>query len=76
MRFRNSFKSKVLLAPLYGLSLCTVGVAAERDSSGGRSDSAVTGELLQRVPDVALNVHTDNTPAVTAYRTDVAKSLQ
>lgn len=30
--------------------------------------SAVTGELLQRVPDVALNVHADNDPAVAAYR--------
>jgi ribosomal protein S18 acetylase RimI-like enzyme len=30
--------------------------------------SAVTGELLQRVPDVTLNVHTDNEPAVAAYR--------
>jgi GNAT superfamily N-acetyltransferase len=29
--------------------------------------SAVTGELLDRVPDVALNVHADNTPAVAAY---------
>lgn len=29
---------------------------------------AVTGELLQRVPDVALNVHADNAPAVAAYR--------
>src|ERR687896_1076951 len=30
--------------------------------------SAVTGELLQRVPDVTLNVHADNDPAVAAYR--------
>jgi ribosomal protein S18 acetylase RimI-like enzyme len=30
--------------------------------------SAVTGELLQRVPDVVLNVHADNDPAVAAYR--------
>jgi RimJ/RimL family protein N-acetyltransferase len=30
--------------------------------------SAVTGELLQRVPDVTLNVHADNEPAVAAYR--------
>ncbi len=30
--------------------------------------SAVTGELLQRVRDVALNVHADNEPAVAAYR--------
>jgi ribosomal protein S18 acetylase RimI-like enzyme len=30
--------------------------------------SAVTGELLQRVPDVALNVNADNDPAVAAYR--------
>ena len=29
--------------------------------------SAVTGELLDRVPDVALNVHADNDPAVAAY---------
>jgi ribosomal protein S18 acetylase RimI-like enzyme len=29
--------------------------------------SAVTGDLLERLPDVALNVHTDNTPAVAAY---------
>jgi ribosomal protein S18 acetylase RimI-like enzyme len=29
--------------------------------------SAVTGELLDRVGDVALNVHTDNLPAVAAY---------
>jgi len=29
--------------------------------------SAVTAQLLQRVPDVALNVHTGNTPAVAAY---------
>jgi ribosomal protein S18 acetylase RimI-like enzyme len=29
--------------------------------------SAVTGELLDRVPDVALNVHAENTPAVAAY---------
>jgi ribosomal protein S18 acetylase RimI-like enzyme len=29
--------------------------------------SAVTGELLDRVPDVALNVHADNEPAVAAY---------
>lgn len=29
--------------------------------------SAVTGDLLERVPDVALNVHTDNAPAVAAY---------
>jgi ribosomal protein S18 acetylase RimI-like enzyme len=30
--------------------------------------SAVTAELLDRVPDVALNVHADNDPAVAAYR--------
>jgi ribosomal protein S18 acetylase RimI-like enzyme len=30
--------------------------------------SAVTGELLQRVRHVALNVHADNDPAVAAYR--------
>ena len=30
--------------------------------------SAVTGELLQRVRDVTLNVHADNDPAVAAYR--------
>jgi RimJ/RimL family protein N-acetyltransferase len=30
--------------------------------------SAVTGELLQRVPDVALNVNADNDPAVACYR--------
>jgi ribosomal protein S18 acetylase RimI-like enzyme len=30
--------------------------------------SAVTGELLQRVDDVALNVHAGNDPAVAAYR--------
>jgi predicted GNAT family acetyltransferase len=30
--------------------------------------SAVTGELLQRVRDVVLNVHADNDPAVAAYR--------
>ena len=29
--------------------------------------SAVTGELLDRVPDVTLNVHADNGPAVAAY---------
>ncbi len=29
--------------------------------------SAVTTELLDRVPDVALNVHADNTPAIAAY---------
>jgi RimJ/RimL family protein N-acetyltransferase len=29
--------------------------------------SAVTAELLRRLPDVALNVHADNTPAVAAY---------
>jgi GNAT superfamily N-acetyltransferase len=29
--------------------------------------SAVTAELLRRLPDVALNVHTDNDPAVAAY---------
>ena len=29
--------------------------------------SAVTAELLGRVPDVALNVHADNDPAVAAY---------
>ncbi len=29
--------------------------------------SAVTGELLQRVPDVTLNVHADNAPAIAAY---------
>lgn len=29
--------------------------------------SAVTAELLERVGDVALNVHADNEPAVTAY---------
>jgi ribosomal protein S18 acetylase RimI-like enzyme len=29
--------------------------------------SAVTAELLDRVPDVALNVHEDNVPAVAAY---------
>ena len=29
--------------------------------------SAVTSELLERVPDVALNVHADNDPAVAAY---------
>jgi ribosomal protein S18 acetylase RimI-like enzyme len=29
--------------------------------------SAVTAELLDRVPDVALNVHSDNEPAVAAY---------
>jgi RimJ/RimL family protein N-acetyltransferase len=29
--------------------------------------SAVTSELLQRVPDVVLNVHADNTPAIAAY---------
>ena len=28
---------------------------------------AVTAELLDRVPDVALNVHADNEPAVAAY---------
>jgi RimJ/RimL family protein N-acetyltransferase len=28
---------------------------------------AVTGELLGRLPDVALNVHADNAPAVAAY---------
>jgi ribosomal protein S18 acetylase RimI-like enzyme len=30
--------------------------------------SAVTAELLERVEDVALNVHADNDPAVAAYR--------
>jgi RimJ/RimL family protein N-acetyltransferase len=30
--------------------------------------SAVTGELLQRVPDVTLNVNVENDPAVAAYR--------
>jgi RimJ/RimL family protein N-acetyltransferase len=30
--------------------------------------SAVTAELLERVFDVALNVHTDNAPAVAAYQ--------
>ena len=30
--------------------------------------SAVTAELLTRVDDVALNVHTDNAPAVAAYQ--------
>ena len=30
--------------------------------------SAVTAELLTRVQDVALNVHTDNAPAVAAYQ--------
>ncbi|HEX5578138.1 MAG TPA: hypothetical protein VFY43_00540, partial [Candidatus Limnocylindria bacterium] len=30
--------------------------------------SAVTAELLSRVDDVALNVHTDNAPAVAAYQ--------
>jgi predicted GNAT family acetyltransferase len=30
--------------------------------------SAVTTELLDRVRDVALNVHADNDPAVAAYR--------
>ena len=29
--------------------------------------SAVTAELLDRVPDVALNVHADNSPAIAAY---------
>ena len=29
--------------------------------------SAVTGELLDRATDVALNVHADNDPAVAAY---------
>jgi RimJ/RimL family protein N-acetyltransferase len=29
--------------------------------------SAVTAELLERVTDVALNVHTDNLPAIAAY---------
>ncbi|HEX6654878.1 MAG TPA: GNAT family N-acetyltransferase, partial [Candidatus Limnocylindria bacterium] len=29
--------------------------------------SAVTADLLERVADVALNVHTDNYPAVAAY---------
>jgi ribosomal protein S18 acetylase RimI-like enzyme len=29
--------------------------------------SAVTAELLERLPDVALNVHADNVPAVAAY---------
>jgi ribosomal protein S18 acetylase RimI-like enzyme len=29
--------------------------------------SAVTAELLDRVPDIALNVHADNDPAVAAY---------
>jgi ribosomal protein S18 acetylase RimI-like enzyme len=29
--------------------------------------SAVTAELLDRVPDVALNVHADNAPAIAAY---------
>ena len=29
--------------------------------------SAVTSELLEKVPDVALNVHADNYPAVAAY---------
>lgn len=29
--------------------------------------SAVTGELLERVSDVALNVHADNAPAIAAY---------
>jgi ribosomal protein S18 acetylase RimI-like enzyme len=29
--------------------------------------SAVTAELLDHLPDVALNVHTDNAPAVAAY---------
>jgi ribosomal protein S18 acetylase RimI-like enzyme len=29
--------------------------------------SAVTAELLERIDDVALNVHTDNLPAVAAY---------
>jgi ribosomal protein S18 acetylase RimI-like enzyme len=29
--------------------------------------SAVTGELLERVTDVALNVHADNEPAIAAY---------
>jgi ribosomal protein S18 acetylase RimI-like enzyme len=29
--------------------------------------SAVSAELLERVPDVALNVHADNEPAVAAY---------
>lgn len=30
--------------------------------------SAVTSELLDRLPDVTLNVHADNDPAVAAYR--------
>jgi ribosomal protein S18 acetylase RimI-like enzyme len=29
--------------------------------------SAVTAELLRRLPDVALNVHSDNAPAIAAY---------
>ncbi len=29
--------------------------------------SAVTAELLERLPDVALNVHADNEPAIAAY---------
>jgi hypothetical protein len=29
--------------------------------------SALTSELLDRVPDIALNVHADNIPAVAAY---------
>ncbi len=29
--------------------------------------AAVTAELLQRLPDVALNVHADNDPAIAAY---------
>jgi ribosomal protein S18 acetylase RimI-like enzyme len=29
--------------------------------------SAVTAELLERLPDVALNVHADNQPAIAAY---------
>jgi len=29
--------------------------------------AAVTAELLDQVPDVALNVHADNTPAIAAY---------
>jgi ribosomal protein S18 acetylase RimI-like enzyme len=29
--------------------------------------SAVTAELLERVPDIALNVHADNGPAIAAY---------
>jgi ribosomal protein S18 acetylase RimI-like enzyme len=29
--------------------------------------SAVTAELLRRLPDVALNVHADNEPAIAAY---------